>query len=53
VADREGGSYPEKDFMISALDLISGLAEGLQTSIESLVAGSNLVNLLYGAMKVK
>ena len=38
---------PDKDFMIVALDLLSGLAEGLDTHIERLVAGSNIMHLLY------
>ena len=33
--------------MIVALDLLSGLAEGLNNHIEQLVAGSNLLHLLY------
>ena len=38
---------PDKDFMIVALDLLSGLAEGLDAHIESLVLSSNLMQLLY------
>jgi len=38
---------PDKDFMIVALDLLSGLAEGLKTHIEGLVSTSNLIILLY------
>jgi len=38
---------PDKDFMIVALDLLSGLAEGLNNHIDQLVAGSNLLHLLY------
>jgi transportin-1 len=38
---------PDKDFMIVALDLLSGLAEGLDAHIESLVASSNVMQLLY------
>jgi len=38
---------PDKDFMIVALDLLSGLAEGLKTHIETLVASSNIMQLLY------
>ena len=38
---------PDKDFMIVALDLLSGLAEGLDSHIERLVAGSNIMQLLY------
>ena len=38
---------PDKDFMIVALDLLSGLAEGLDGHIERLVASSNIMHLLY------
>jgi hypothetical protein len=43
---------PDKDFMIVALDLLSGLAEGLEHHIESLTASSNLLKLLYQCMQV-
>ncbi|CAF1223085.1 unnamed protein product [Rotaria socialis] len=39
-------STPDKDFMIVALDLLSGLAEGLSAHIDSLVERSNLLPLL-------
>jgi hypothetical protein len=42
---------PDKDFMIVALDLLSGLAEGLKAHISPLVAGSNLLALLYSCMR--
>ncbi|KAJ3039881.1 hypothetical protein HDV00_011664 [Rhizophlyctis rosea] len=32
---------PDKDFMVVALDLMSGIAQGLNTAVEPLVAGSN------------
>jgi len=38
---------PDKDFMIVALDLLSGLAEGLNGHIEKLVANSNIMHLLF------
>jgi hypothetical protein len=38
---------PDKDFMIVALDLLSGLAEGLDLHIERLVSSSNIMQLLY------
>lgn len=38
---------PDKDFMIVALDLLSGLAEGLKTHIEGLVSSSNIMQLLF------
>ncbi|GBN48360.1 Transportin-1, partial [Araneus ventricosus] len=42
---------PDKDFMIVALDLLSGLAEGLNGHIESLVMSSNIMQLLYQCMQ--
>lgn len=43
---------PDKDFMIVALDLLSGLAEGLEQHIEALVANSNILKLLFQCMQV-
>lgn len=43
---------PDKDFMIVALDLLSGLAEGLGGTIEQLVACSNILTLMYQCMQV-
>jgi transportin-1 len=42
---------PDKDFMIVALDLLSGLAEGLDGHIETLVVSSNIMQLLYQCMQ--
>ncbi|XP_064626357.1 transportin-1-like isoform X2 [Lineus longissimus] len=42
---------PDKDFMIVALDLLSGLAEGLEHHIESLVSKSNILKLLFQCMQ--
>lgn len=42
---------PDKEFMIVALDLLSGLAEGLDGHIERLVLNSNLMQLLYQCMQ--
>ncbi|XP_049292266.1 transportin-1 [Anopheles funestus] len=42
---------PDKDFMIVALDLLSGLAEGLDCYIESLVSSSNIMQLLFQCMQ--
>lgn len=42
---------PDKDFMIVALDLLSGLAEGLDIHIETLVMSSNIMQLLYQCMQ--
>ena len=44
---------PDKDFMIVALDLLSGLAEGLEGQIEQFVIRSNTMTLLYQCMQVK
>lgn len=42
---------PDKDFMIVALDLLSGLAEGLNGHIEKLVESSNIMQLLHMSMQ--
>lgn len=42
---------PDKDFMIVALDLLSGLAEGLNGHIEKLVVNSNIMELLHLCMQ--
>ncbi|XP_049816138.1 transportin-1 isoform X2 [Schistocerca nitens] len=42
---------PDKDFMIVALDLLSGLAEGLDGHIEKLVVNSNIMQLLFQCMQ--
>lgn len=44
---------PDKDFMIVALDLLSGLAEGLEQHIEVFVANSNIMLLLFQCMQDK
>ena len=41
----------DKDFLIVALDLLSGLTEGLQGNIENLVTQTNLITLLYHCMQ--
>ena len=43
---------PDKDFMVVALDLLSGLAEGLEAQIEHFVARSNIMALLFQCMQV-
>ena len=43
---------PDKDFMIVALDLLSGLTEGLGGHIERLIVASNIMKLLYQSMQV-
>ncbi|CAK9304599.1 unnamed protein product [Gordionus sp. m RMFG-2023] len=42
---------PDKDFMIVALDLLSGIAEGLGDKIETLVSNTNTIQLLGQCMK--
>lgn len=44
---------PDKDFMIVALDLLSGLAEGLGCHVDTLVARSNIMTLLFQCMQVR
>ena len=39
--------------MIVALDLLSGLAEGLGTGIEQLVEKSSILALMYQCMQVR
>ena len=46
-----GIDQPDKERMIVALDLLSGLAEGLDGHIEALVANSNIMQLLYQCMQ--
>ncbi|XP_055382559.1 transportin-1 [Condylostylus longicornis] len=46
-----GVDQPDKERMIVALDLLSGLAEGLDGHIESLVANSNIMQLLFQCMQ--
>lgn len=48
--DPENTDMPNKDFMIAALDLLSGLAEGLKEAITDLVASSNILDLTLQCM---
>ena len=43
---------PDKDFMVVALDLLSGLADGLEGQIEHFVARSKIMALLFQCMQV-
>ena len=52
MAQPDQYDMPDKDFMIVALDLLSGLAEGLEENIESFVANSIVMRLLYQCMQV-
>jgi len=47
MQNSEQFELPDKDFMVVALDLLSGLAEGLDIHVERLVASSNIMQLLY------
>ncbi|PON45056.1 Armadillo-like helical [Parasponia andersonii] len=40
------GAQYDKEFIVCSLDLLSGLAEGLGSGIESLISKSNLIDLL-------
>lgn len=51
VQNQEQYDPPDKDFMIVALDLLSGLAEGLGTGIEKLVQESNILELMFRCMQ--
>ncbi|GFS76990.1 transportin-1 [Nephila pilipes] len=51
VSNPDQFEAPDKDFMIVALDLLSGLAEGLNGHIEALVMSSNIMQLLYQCMQ--
>ncbi len=51
VKHPEQYDMPDKDFMVVALDLLSGLAEGLGNTISPLIANSNLLALLFECMK--
>ena len=39
--------------MIVALDLLSGMAEGMEGNIEALVKNSNILPLLFQCMQVR
>ena len=52
IANPEHLVAPDKEFMIVALDLLSGLAEGLEGHIEGLVGLSNILSLLFQCMQV-
>lgn len=52
--DPEGEAEPpDRDFLVCALDLLSGLADGLGQSLEPLVAGSTLPSLLLTCMRLE
>ena len=51
IQDAKQFKQPDKDFMIAALDILSGLAEGLNANIERLVSGSNIMHLLYQSVQ--
>ena len=47
------GEGPDSDFIVCALDLVSGLAEGLGSAVEQLIAHSTLLPLLYACMRAE
>ena len=50
-ASVKNSTNPDKDFLIVALDLLSGLTEGLQGNIENLVNQNTLLSLLFQCMQ--
>lgn len=48
--DPDNIEMPNKDYMIASLDLLSGLAEGLNEAITELVVSSNVINLTLQCM---
>ncbi|KAF2075365.1 hypothetical protein CYY_003341 [Polysphondylium violaceum] len=53
MQDPKSYDKPEYEFIVSALDLLQGLTEGVGTSIESLVSNSKLPLLLLECMKIQ
>jgi len=53
LQEPDGGwnGAPNKDFLVAALDLISGLVEGLGSQVESLIVCSNIMHLLRLSME--
>ena len=51
LMEAEAKQEPERDFGICALDLLTGMAEGLGPSFESLIPRSELLSLLFGCMR--
>ena len=47
----EQGVEGDKEFVVCSLDLISGMTEGMNSSIEGLIAGSQLPLVLYQCMR--
>ena len=41
----------DKEFVVCSLDLISGMTEGMNSSIEELIAGSQLPQVLFQCMR--
>ena len=50
-AHAEGGEPPDKEMIVCALDLISGMTEGMGPAIEQLLAPSPMAQLLLACMK--
>lgn len=51
VSQQTGEEPLDSDFLICPLDVISGMAEGMQGNMESLLVNSNILNLLFTCMK--
>ncbi len=52
LENQEQYDPPNKDFLIVALDVLSGLAEGLVEHMNPLIAKSSIMSLLYQCIKV-
>jgi transportin-1 len=49
--NNQKADFPDKEFLVCALDLLSGLAEGLEGSIETLVGDSNILDCLTACIQ--
>ena len=50
LATEARGEEGDKEFVVCSLDLISGMTEGMNGSIEQLISGSQLPQVLYQCM---
>jgi transportin-1 len=51
LAADSSGQACDKEFAVCALDLLTGMAEGLGSSLESLLLDSNLMGVLFACMQ--
>ena len=51
LASEAQGVEGDKEFVVCSLDLISGMTEGMNSSIEELIAGSQLPQVLFQCMR--